>query len=217
MQPLPPNLPCLHPECPSTFKGQHGRTHHIRAMHLNTNHRTINAEHLTAQENEDRHSDDAFQVDGAHSLESPDIESAGPLPNNANNGPPPLSRRIEHPDLNGVFFTLGILGHSRRVSTLYQHFHVIYMAIPCRHARHHLPEKHPNQEIGLPSTAKLNLSLQTFFTVAQRFLPPTSTLSLKYGRNPSMSSIPLRRSKTMRICTPPSTRPSSGMSPGNVW
>src|ERR1700755_3175394 len=38
-------LPCHHPDCPATFKSQHGRTYHIRAVHTNFNSLPINRGH----------------------------------------------------------------------------------------------------------------------------------------------------------------------------
>jgi len=115
MQPSLRNLPYPHPGCPSMFKSQHGRTHHICVMHLNTHNHTINRDHWNAQENS--HNDDTFG--DAHFS---DIENAGPLPNLNDEPGRPLPKRIEHPHLNGTITNLSIFGkfpdHLERLSAL---------------------------------------------------------------------------------------------------
>jgi len=37
-------LPCCHPDCPATFKSQHGRTYHIRTVHTTFNGLSVNRE-----------------------------------------------------------------------------------------------------------------------------------------------------------------------------
>jgi len=98
-------LNCPHPNCLSTFKSQHGRTHHIHAMHLNTHASgyPINGRHhgQNGQEYVYHSNDDEF--DG---VDSPDtgIDSTALPPNDERNDPGRLSgpQRIEHPHLNGM-------------------------------------------------------------------------------------------------------------------
>ena len=99
MQSSSSHLTCPHPNCPSTFKSQHGRTYHIRAKHLNTHGRTANFERQNEQENWFHRIDDA--VDGA---QTSDIEGSAIAPNNEINDPGrAVPQRIEHPHLNGMF------------------------------------------------------------------------------------------------------------------
>jgi len=96
------HLTCPHPNCPSTFKSQHGRTYHICAIHLNTHGCTTNVECRNEQENEYHHIDDP--VDSA---QAPDTESMGLPPNNeVNDLGRALLWRIEHPHLNGMLANL---------------------------------------------------------------------------------------------------------------
>ena len=103
MQPPLHHLTCPHPNCPSTFKSQYGRTYHIRALHLNTHNQGINIE-WNGHQNVDPHSDDV--LNDAYSLDIAS-EISGLLPNN-DPGRPPL-QRIEHPQLNGMFGNLQIV------------------------------------------------------------------------------------------------------------
>ena len=100
MQPPLHRLTCPHPDCPSTFKSQHGRTYHIRVMHLNTHNQPINVE-LNRQQNVDPDSDDA--LDNAY-FSDVASEGTGLLPNNDPGHP--LSQRIKHPQLNCMFGNL---------------------------------------------------------------------------------------------------------------
>ena len=97
-------LSCPHPYCPTLFKSQHGRTHHIRVMHLNTHkHTNIIGRHTNEPYH---HSADA--CDDAAQPSNMDSEGAGTLPDNIDNVPGapgallPL-QRIEHPHLSGLF------------------------------------------------------------------------------------------------------------------
>lgn len=81
-------LPCLFPRCPVTFKSQHGRTYHIRAVHTNSNLR----EHH-------------FQE--PHNLEGPDLAQMDSEGGDEHQGP--IAQRIEHPHLTGMCFALAFL------------------------------------------------------------------------------------------------------------
>jgi len=112
------HLTCPHPNCPSTFKSQHGRTYHICTIHLNTHGHTTNVECRNEQENEYHHIDDP--VDSA---QAPDTKSTGLPPNNeVNDLGHTLPQRIEHPHLNGMLANLWIfepsLNHLNRPSAL---------------------------------------------------------------------------------------------------
>jgi len=86
---MPPSLrklPCPHPDCPSTFKSQHGRTKHIRAAHLNTHQRRDRVG--MAQDYEEEH------VEYNAPPSPPDTRNTTPLP--------PFLEKKEHPQLTGM-------------------------------------------------------------------------------------------------------------------
>lgn len=80
--PSMPRLPCLHHGCPQTFKSQHGRTYHMRAVHVNTNSRPININRNRSQ-----------------SPQSSNDDRLEPTANERG----PASKRIKHPWLTGMY------------------------------------------------------------------------------------------------------------------
>jgi hypothetical protein len=73
----------LCPHCPSTFKSQHGRTYHIRAIHVNTNRRN--------QDHNPSNIDDIHFIDN---LTEQTREAAATLGKGS---------RKEHPYLTGMY------------------------------------------------------------------------------------------------------------------
>ena len=101
--PSMPRLPCLHHGCPQMFKSQHGRTYHMRAVHLNTNSRPINVDRNRSQ-----------------SPQSSNDDRLAPTANERG----PASKRVEHPRLTGMYCYTVLLNHSlilgRNISTSMQ-------------------------------------------------------------------------------------------------
>jgi hypothetical protein len=88
-------LPCCHSNCPVTFKSQHGRTYHIRAVHTNFNSLTIDREHDPSQGHDEQDEASAYRLTNTGSADGWDTGTV-PLDNNAVRG-----ERIQHPNLTG--------------------------------------------------------------------------------------------------------------------
>jgi hypothetical protein len=87
-------LPCHHPDCPATFKSQHGRTYHIRAVHTNFNSLSINREHDQGLGHQHHEQNDIHRLTDTGSADSWDTV---PLDNSTVRS----SERILHPYLTG--------------------------------------------------------------------------------------------------------------------
>ncbi|KAN0120453.1 hypothetical protein V8E52_004280 [Russula decolorans] len=99
-------LPCCHPDCPATFKSQHGRTYHIRAVHTNFNSRSINREDDQGLGHHEQ--DDVHRLTDAGSADGWDTQAGTasvPLDKNTVCG----GERIQHPYLtDGNFLPPGV-------------------------------------------------------------------------------------------------------------
>lgn len=106
-------LRCPHPDCPSTFKSQHGRTYHIRVVHINPNSHPVNMEHEQGHDG----------LDDAHSESTDNANEHGTIQ---------LHQRIEHSHLTGVY------NNDLLQPTLNQR-----LAIPCDANGNYLPAGSP--------------------------------------------------------------------------
>lgn len=79
------------PHCPCTFKSQHGRTYHIRAVHVNSN--TLN------RRRQDDNPPNGNTEDGTHFTN--DLSEYGPSA---------VSQRKEHPYLTGLYTLHAVQG-----------------------------------------------------------------------------------------------------------
>ena len=86
---MPPDrrLRCPFPLCPVTFKGQNGRTHHIRAMHTNSN--------IQEHANPEGPNQAPTRSEGGNDGYSANLADRQGLVARA-------ARRIEHPHLTGM-------------------------------------------------------------------------------------------------------------------
>jgi hypothetical protein len=185
-------LPCCHPDCPATFKSQHGRTYHIRAVHTNFNSRSINREDDQGLGHHEQ--DDVHRLTDAGSADGWDTQAGTasvPLDKNTVCG----GERIQHPYLTGEC-NVPLTSISSNIQSFYnhnQHFHVTQMATSCHPVSLHPVEKHNRKgtRTGLPSMTGYNLSLLTFSSVMQHFRHQRSIPSSTYGHGQYLSLMPL--------------------------
>jgi hypothetical protein len=86
-------LPCCHPDCPVTFRSQHGRTYYIRAVHTNFISLSVNSEHNQGHHDSEPEQDGVLRLTDTGSTDSWDTV---PSDNSALCG-----KRILHPYLTG--------------------------------------------------------------------------------------------------------------------
>jgi hypothetical protein len=87
-------LPCSHPDCPATFKSQHGQTYYICAVHTNFNSLSIDRENDQGYYGQDV---DGLTDAGLASSWDHDTQASMPLDNSAH------GERIQHSYLTSEY------------------------------------------------------------------------------------------------------------------
>lgn len=186
---MPPisRLPCLHPQCPQSFKSQNGRTYHMRSVHDNSNQQPVDVEEI--QENENTHPGDLPANDGGS-----------------------LAQRIEHPHLTGM--CRGVPFKSLTINA--QPFHAAEMVASCQQVHHLIPVRQHHKAIGRPLIVKSSSRSLTFFIAVPSYPPQRSMHFWSYGRNPLLSLTSLHRLAHTKRCTVLLTHARLGTLPGSA-